>query len=72
MGHLEGDPHIFQNIMFRLEAAAVAIDDQCGGALLKRPAERIYTGNSERHGLHNSCCASLLGLDFRMNVRLSH
>src|SRR5438270_6347158 len=39
MGHLEGDPHIFQDIVLRLVATSVAIDDERRGALTERPSE---------------------------------
>jgi len=38
VGHFKGDPHIFQHVMLGLVTAAVAIDDQGRGALLKWPA----------------------------------
>ena len=72
MGDLKGDPHIFQDVVFGLVAGAVAINDQGGSAFLKRTAERVHTRHCERHGLHNSRRAPLLGFLIGMKIRFRH
>src|SRR6266850_6870883 len=63
--HLEAHPHIFQDVVLRLIAAAVAIDDESRGALIKRPTESIHTRNAQRNGLNNSRAATLTQLRSR-------
>ncbi len=72
VGHFERDPHVLQDVVFRLIAGAVAINDQRRGALLKGTAERVHARNRERHGLHNTCGTPLLGFLFSIMIRFSH
>src|SRR5712675_2535223 len=69
--HLEAHPHIFQDVVLRLIAAAVAIDDESRGALIKRPTESIHTRNAQRNGLNNSRAATLAQLDSRAGYTAS-
>jgi hypothetical protein len=55
----ESDPHIFQNVVLRLVAAAVAIDDQRRGAFREGASECINTRNRQRNRLHDPRAASL-------------
>jgi hypothetical protein len=54
--------------MFGLVPAAVAINDQAGGALLKWATQSVHPGDGKRDGLNNSGGASLLRFHFGMNV----
>lgn len=69
MRHLERDPHIFQDVMFGLIPATVAINDQAGSAFLKRPAQGVYARHGKRHGLDNPRRPPLLRLWLRMKIR---
>ncbi len=60
--HLERDPHIFQNVVLRLVAAAVAIDDQCGSTLVEGATERVHTRNGQGNRLNNPRAAPLAQL----------
>jgi len=60
-----GSPTYFQDVVLRLIAATVAIDDQRRRALVKRPTESIHTRNAQRNGLNNSRAATLAQLDSR-------
>src|ERR1700687_802854 len=60
--HLKRDPHVFQNVVLRLVAAAVAIDDQRGSALGKRAPEGVHTRNGQGNGLNNARAAPLAQL----------
>ena len=54
MWNLQRHPHIFQDVMFRLVTAPVAINDQARRALDERAPQRIHAGYHQRHRLHNS------------------
>ena len=54
--------------MFGLVPATLAIDRECGGALLKRASKRIDARHGEGYGLDDSSCAPLLGLLFLMEI----
>src|SRR6266446_79692 len=60
--HLERDPHIFQDVVLRLVAAAVAIDDQCGSVLGELAAESVDTRNGQGNRLDNARAAALAQL----------
>src|SRR5258708_34741424 len=63
--HLEAHPHIFQDVVLRLIAAAVTIDDESRRALIKGSTESIHTRNAQRNGLNNSRAATFAQLDSR-------
>src|SRR5260370_14518014 len=54
MGHLERDPHIFQNVVFRLVAAAVAIDDEAGRTFVEGATECVDTRDGQWNGLERA------------------
>src|ERR1700730_712074 len=62
VGHLKRDPHIFEHVVLRLVAAAVAINDQGGSAFIERAAERVHTSNGEGNRLNNARAATLAQL----------
>jgi hypothetical protein len=72
MGHFERDPHIFQDIMFGLIAAALAINGHRGGAFLKWPPERIHPRYREGNGLDDSFGAPFLWFLLGIEVRFCH
>src|ERR1700682_372151 len=57
--HLERDPHVFQNVVLRLVAAAVAIDDQRGGTLSEGATKGVHTRDAEGNRLNNARAAAL-------------
>src|SRR5229473_2487217 len=58
MGHFQRHPHIFEDVVLRLVAAAVAIDDERRGALAERTSQRIDAGDHQRDRLHNARAAA--------------
>ena len=72
MRNLQRYPHVFENVVLGLVAATVAIDDQSGGAFLKRTPQRIHAGDGERNGLHNTRAAALVRSGFAGWNRLPH
>src|ERR1700756_932430 len=65
MGHLERDPHIFQNVVLRLVAAAVAIDDEGGGTFVEGATECVDTRDGQGNGLNDARAAALAQLRSR-------
>src|SRR5256885_2123449 len=59
MGDLEGDPHVFQHVVFGLIAAAVAVDNESGGPLSERPTEGVDSRNRQRNRLNNARASAL-------------
>ena len=70
MRNFQLHPHIFQNIMFRLIAASVAINDQGRSVLGKRASDGIHPGNRQGHGLHDARAAALPQI--RVGMPLPH
>ena len=66
MRHFERHPHVLQHVMLGLVAAAVAIDDRCGGAFLEGTAECVHAGDGQRHGLNNARAATFERVGFRV------
>ena len=60
MRNLQLHPHIFQNIMFRLIAASVTINDQRRSVLRKRTPNGIHAGYRYGYSLHDARAATLL------------
>lgn len=56
--HIERNPHIFQDVVLRLIAAAVAIDDESGSTFGEGTAERVNAGDRERDRLHDARAAA--------------
>ena len=57
--NLQSHPHVLQDVVFRLVAAAMAINDQARRALNKRPPQRIHALHHQGHSLHNPRTAPL-------------
>src|SRR6266852_847550 len=59
MRYLERDPHIFQDVVLRLVATAVAIDDEGGSTFVEGATERVHTCDAQRNSLNDARAAAL-------------
>ena len=70
--NLQGDPHIFQDIVLGLVPAAVTTHDDGGGAFLKRAAECVYAGDGHRDCLGDSRTTTFLRLKLGVSSGVGH
>ncbi len=67
VGDLHAHPHVFQDVVFRLVAATMAIDNQRRGPLHEGAPEGVDTRHDKRDRLHDTGAAALP--QFRALVR---
>jgi hypothetical protein len=70
--YLNRNPHVLENIVLRLVAATVAVDDEGGSALLERAAQCIHADNGQRNGLQDARTAPPLAVGIAIWSGLSH